>query len=218
MPIDGNAGSLTENLIALIEAAGGDRPASKGLQELYQALAVALSAFSPGGGGGIAPVLLVSAFSDEITTSPPSGPATIDGTVVNTGDRIWLNAQTPDDNGIWLANTSGLWTRPSDWASGSVIPNGTLFSVSSNGSFLFSSVWITQQDVTVDLTGVGAQCLAAVEGIITTPAEGLNPIVAFFASAVNFDTTNIGMGGLPTSDPGNSGQLWNDAGTVKVSP
>lgn len=50
MPIDGNAGSLTENLIALIEAAGGDRPASKGLQELYQALAVALSAFSPGGG------------------------------------------------------------------------------------------------------------------------------------------------------------------------
>lgn len=50
MTIDGNAGSLTENLIALIEAAGGSRPESKGLQELYQSLAVALSAFSPGGG------------------------------------------------------------------------------------------------------------------------------------------------------------------------
>lgn len=50
MTIDNNAGSLTENLISLIEAAGGARPASKGLQELYQALAVALAALAPGGG------------------------------------------------------------------------------------------------------------------------------------------------------------------------
>lgn len=48
MTVDGNAGSLTENLIACIEAAGGVRPSSKGLQELYQALAVALAAFNPG--------------------------------------------------------------------------------------------------------------------------------------------------------------------------
>jgi hypothetical protein len=45
------SGSLTENLIDLIQAAGGTRPDSKGLSELYQSLAVALSAFSPGGSG-----------------------------------------------------------------------------------------------------------------------------------------------------------------------
>lgn len=48
MSVDGNAGSLTENIIGLIEAVGGTRPASKGLQELYQDLAVALAAFNPG--------------------------------------------------------------------------------------------------------------------------------------------------------------------------
>lgn len=48
MTVDGNAGGLTENLIAVIEAAGGTRPASKSLQELWQAVAVALAAFNPG--------------------------------------------------------------------------------------------------------------------------------------------------------------------------
>ena len=45
------AGSLTENLIDCIEALGSPRPASKGLSELYQSLANALSTFS----GGSAP-------------------------------------------------------------------------------------------------------------------------------------------------------------------
>jgi len=34
---------------------------------------------------------------------------------------------------------------------------------------------------------------------------------------VNFNGTQIFMNNLPTSDPGNSGQLWNDAGTLKIS-
>ena len=47
MAID-TAGSLTENLIACIEALGAARPQSKGLSELYQSLATALQSFSGG--------------------------------------------------------------------------------------------------------------------------------------------------------------------------
>jgi len=46
MTID-TGGGLTENIIACIEALGGSRPASKGLSELYQALATALSTITP---------------------------------------------------------------------------------------------------------------------------------------------------------------------------
>ena len=30
-------------------------------------------------------------------------------------------------------------------------------------------------------------------------------------------TSVVMMKGLPTSDPGNTGQLWNDSGTLKIS-
>lgn len=43
-------GGLTENLIACIVALGGDRPASKSLDELYKAFALALVSGGPGGG------------------------------------------------------------------------------------------------------------------------------------------------------------------------
>ena len=34
---------------------------------------------------------------------------------------------------------------------------------------------------------------------------------------VSFETVKIMMPNLPTSDPTNAGQLWNDSGTLKVS-
>jgi hypothetical protein len=62
------AGGLTENIIDCIEALGGARPQSKGLSELYQALAVALST---GGGGGA--VASVSNEDGTITINPTTG-------------------------------------------------------------------------------------------------------------------------------------------------
>ena len=41
--------------------------------------------------------------------------------------------------------------------------------------------------------------------------------ISRFSSIVFFETDTIMMGSLPTSDPGVTGQLWNDSGTVKVS-
>lgn len=72
------SGSLTENLIDLIQAAGGARPDSKGLSELYQYLAAALSSFSPGGSSATANINLsistVTVFDVEILTDYPIDP------------------------------------------------------------------------------------------------------------------------------------------------
>lgn len=44
-----------------------------------------------------------------------SGSQTIDGETTVTGDRVLLTAQSnPAENGIWIANSSGAWTRASD--------------------------------------------------------------------------------------------------------
>ena len=40
---------------------------------------------------------------------------------------------------------------------------------------------------------------------------------SYFGGNLNADGSVIMMGSLPTSDPSNTGQLWNDSGTVKVS-
>lgn len=44
-----------------------------------------------------------------------TGPQTVDGVAVVTGDRILLKNQTAGaENGIWVANTTGAWTRATD--------------------------------------------------------------------------------------------------------
>ena len=41
--------------------------------------------------------------------------------------------------------------------------------------------------------------------------------ISRFRNKVFFETDNINMSNLPTSDPGVAGRLWNDSGTLKVS-
>jgi hypothetical protein len=41
--------------------------------------------------------------------------------------------------------------------------------------------------------------------------------ISRFKNKVFFETDTISMSNLPTSDPGVTGQLWNDNGTVKIS-
>jgi hypothetical protein len=49
-----------------------------------------------------------------------SGGATIDGIVLNNNDRVLVRRQTTAiDNGIYVVNTSGAWTRASDFTTGS---------------------------------------------------------------------------------------------------
>jgi trimeric autotransporter adhesin len=81
-----------------------------------------------------APAVVVSLTNETI-----SGPATIDDVVLTDGDRVLLTGQTdPIENGLWVVNTSGAWTRPADFANGStagqayvLILSGTLYAGSS---------------------------------------------------------------------------------------
>jgi hypothetical protein len=125
-------------------------------------------------GGGPGPVAVVSAFNTEVTSSPPSGAATIDGYSVSTGDRAFLAVQVNSvDRGIWIANTGGAWTRPPDWATGTVIPDGTLISVAFElGDNLYGTVWILEGDCTVGTTGPGFQALAGSPAFDVVPVSG----------------------------------------------
>lgn len=45
-----------------------------------------------------------------------TGAVTVDGVAVVTGDRVLLKSQTTTtQNGLWVANTAGGWTRPTDF-------------------------------------------------------------------------------------------------------
>lgn len=113
-----------------------------------------------GGGGGTStvlnPVAVASFYDTEVTSSPPSGAATVDTHPVVTGDRVLLTAQTvAHDNGIWVANAAGAWSRPTDWANGAVIPNGTMVVVEDLiGEFFYSSIWQVKTACTVGTTNV----------------------------------------------------------------
>lgn len=116
----------------------------------------------PGGGGGgggssIPPVIVVSVSATDMEASPPSGDATCDGYPVTTDNRVLLTAQaTATDNGPWIANTAGDWTRPTDWATGATIVDGTLISVGNVvGDYLYGSVWSLADDVVVDTDPAG---------------------------------------------------------------
>lgn len=118
---------------------------------------------APGGGGGgasgcLVPVRVVDAFGSAPISSPPSGSiGPIDGYNFVTGDRILLTAQTAaKDNGVWIANTAGVWTRPADFATGSTVLDGTLIPVGwTDGSTLFASLWLNAQDGVVGTNDFG---------------------------------------------------------------
>jgi hypothetical protein len=109
---------------------------------------------SASGGGCLSPCVVVSAFSGDVASSPPSGAATIDTYAVVTGDRILLTEQTnAQDNGVWIANTAGTWTRPADFAHGATIKDGTIVPVGyTQGSTVYGTLWLLQQDTVVDTT------------------------------------------------------------------
>lgn len=108
--------------------------------------------------GCYAPVYLVSAFSTEVTTSPPSGVANIDGSDTGDGQRVLLTSQThSQDNGIWLTNSTGAWTRPSDWSNGSIIPDGSIVPVAGGefSGYLYNTTWQTSGLSTVGVIDPG---------------------------------------------------------------
>lgn len=81
-------------------------------------------------------VRLASIVNQAIT-----GAVTVDGTAVVTGDRILYTGQTiPQQNGIWIANTGGAWTRAGDLSSSADFTPNFIVAVSAGGASL-NSIW-----------------------------------------------------------------------------
>ncbi len=72
--------------------------------------------------------------------SPPDGLQTIDGVTLNANDRVLLAGQTNQvENGLWLAQ-SGDWTRPADFANGSIA--GEAYVLILSGTIEGGSSWL----------------------------------------------------------------------------
>ncbi len=82
-----------------------------------------------------------------------SGTTTIDSVAVSANDEVLLTAQTiGSQNGKWIIK-SGAWTRPVDYATGTIVPGG-IFVVANQGTVFASTIWIltNTSNVTVDTT------------------------------------------------------------------
>jgi hypothetical protein len=84
---------------------------------------------------------VVAVCVDSHITDPPTGsPATIDSVSVTTGDRVLLIAQTnPFNNGAWVV-AAGAWTRPTDFANGTLA--GAAYFLVQMGTIYTGSSWV----------------------------------------------------------------------------
>lgn len=75
-----------------------------------------------------------------------SGALVVDGTTVVTGDRILIkdSSTSPTENGIWIANTAGLWTRATDADTWSELVSAYVFVES--GSTNADTGWVCTVD------------------------------------------------------------------------
>lgn len=170
-----------------------------------------------------APVAVVSAVSTEVTVHPPSGAATIDGVPVTSGMRVLLTNQstTSVDNGIWEANTSGPWVRPSDWAHGSAQEDSVLVAVSNqHGDWLYGSVWQSLGSVgSVDTDGNQWTMIVSSQATELTPIAGASP--ALYLPTLQFGLANgslFAYSGNPNTHvvPNNKGDLCVDTSTPSL--
>ncbi len=101
--------------------------------------------------------------------SPPSGAQTIDSVVVSTGDRVLLVGQTNQIyNGIWLANTTGAWTYPTDWALGT--PAGEAYVLITSGSVNAGSSWLCNTPAAI----IGTNTITFAEFSLPSTTTGAN--------------------------------------------
>ena len=98
-------------------------------------------------------ILQVTKVATTSNTTLSGLGASVDGVTLSAGERVLLLGQsTGSQNGVWVA-ASGAWTRPHDYAAGSVLKSNIVVPVSS-GSTNADTRWqiTTDGNITVDTT------------------------------------------------------------------
>jgi hypothetical protein len=117
------------------------------------------------------PVVAVSVVS---ITSPPSGAHTFDSIVLGNGDRALLVAQAIGEekyNGAWVVNTSGAWTRPTDFNTGNTA--GAAYFLVQMGTNYSGSSWVCSTPMAV----IGTDALVFAQFSSPQSATGQNDAV-----------------------------------------
>ena len=91
----------------------------------------------------------VRALSDS-NVAITGDPSPVDGVTMVTGDRIMLTGQTTaSENGIWVVDTAGAWTRPADFATGDSASAAAAFV--EEGSTYADTAWVCTTDPPNDI-------------------------------------------------------------------
>lgn len=107
-----------------------------------------------------APVKMVADYATAAGSGnlswPLSGPLTVDGTAMTTGKVVLVNNQADStQNGLWVANAAGLWTRSTDMTAGNYLVKGTLVLVKS-GTANANTFWQTSATTSSGIVGTAA--------------------------------------------------------------
>lgn len=154
-----------------------------------------------------------------------SGAQTVDGFSVNSGDRVLLKNQTaPAENGIWIGNTIGAWSRATD--ADTWVELMSAFTFVEQGPTNADSGWLCTVDAgtlgTTPVTWVqfsGAGQVSAGAGLTKTGSVldvvGTTNRITVLADNIDIASTYVGQGSITTLGTVASG-AWN-ASVIGVS-
>ena len=107
--------------------------------------------------------------SPVVVSGPPTGSATIDGFTTALNDRVLLvDENNPVNNGLWLANPGGLWTRPADFANNSLVAEAYVLITS--GTTYAGSSWLSNTPTAT----IGTSAIGFVEFSLPNQITGAN--------------------------------------------
>ena len=135
-----------------------------------------------------------------VATTPvsTSGISSIDGVTISNGNRVLLTAQSSSiANGVWVVNSTGAWTRPTDYNTGSYLVKGTLVFVQSGNTYA-NTIWQVSGGSGVIGTDAStwANIMAAGAPNVYTNGNGLN------LSSSTFSVKPASGGGIAVSGSG----------------